>query len=182
MSELLVEFWVPGKAAPKGSLNPGKGDEGRKLRESNERVDTFRSNVREAAWSDMAARGVPGTQHGPVRVTIVALFDPPRRDNLDAPITKAVGDIDKISRAVLDALQDPRRTVGMKREIPNSKLIADDAQVVDLVAFERFGRLHSPGTIIRVDLLRGDMLRKGGQGWTEHADRVADEQLRRWAR
>jgi hypothetical protein len=181
VSELLSEFWVPGKAAPKGSLNPGAGGQDRKLRESNDRVNAFRANVAAAAHKDMAARGVPGTQHGPVRVTIVALFDPPRRGNLDAPITRAVGDIDKVSRAVLDALQDPRRTVGMKREVPNSKLIADDAQVVDLVAFERFGRLHNPGTLVRVELLEPDYLRDGGRGWVEYADRLATEQVRRWA-
>jgi hypothetical protein len=182
MSELLVEFWVPGKAAPKGSLNPGAGRDGRKLRESNDRTTPYRELVRDAAHKDMAARGVASTHRGAVRVTIVALFDPPRRPGSAAPVTTGVGDIDKISRAVLDALQDPRLTEGMKREIPESKLLGNDSQVVDLVAFERWGRLHNAGTIVRVEALPDDYLRRTGEGWIEYADRVADGQMARWVR
>lgn len=180
MSELLVEFWVPGKAAPKGSLQPGTGRAGRKLRESNDRTTPYRELVRDGAHRDMAARGVAGTYHGAVRVQIVALFEPPARHDATAPITTAVGDIDKISRAVLDALQDPRRTVGTKLEIPDSKLIANDSQVVHLDAVECYGPRYGAGTVVRVECLDDEWLRKVGTGWTEYTRHVVDSQITRW--
>jgi len=177
-----VEFWVPGKAAPKGSLQPGSGRAGRKLRESNDRTTPYREMVRDAAHRDMAARGVAGTWHGAVRVQIIALFEPPTQSDAAAPTTRAVGDIDKISRAVLDALQDPRRTEGMKAIIPDSKLINDDAQVVDLIALERYGARYSAGTVVRVERLTDAELRNSGRGWGDYALHVVDEQITRWGR
>lgn len=133
----LAMVVVPGKAIPKGSLvSTGKG----RMREDNERTGPFREAVREAIHADMAARGMTTSYPGAVGVQIIALFEPPSRESARrrGPVTRAVGDSDKIARTVLDALHDPRREPGTKREIPDSALLVDDSQVVDLQVAERY--------------------------------------------
>lgn len=117
---LLVMTWIPGKPKTKGSLAVRNGKTGA-LRES---------VVGSTQWRQLIAKRVGETrQHaatwdGPAGVT--AYFYLPRPD----PAAVRAGDIDKLTRNVLDALED-------------AKIWADDVQCVTLDV-RKLGLARSP--------------------------------------
>lgn len=152
--DLIAEVWVPGKAAPKGSLRAGRNG---RLREDNERTTPFREQVRQRVHEDLAARGHLTAWRGPAAVLIVATFAMPKRENYAAPVTRATGDVDKLSRTVLDALQDNRRAPGTKAELPYTGALGDDAQVIRLETHACYAASpYDVGTLVRVVRLSDD--------------------------
>lgn len=126
MSALLVEAWVPGKARPKGSLKVANRQTGW-MKESNPASKPWRQKMAERL---VTARGAGATCDVPVDVTCRVYY--PRPAGLPLHIIApsestgayAKGDIDKIARNLLDALQDPHGG--------SPAVLADDALVQDL--------------------------------------------------
>ncbi len=101
----------------------------------------WREAVKTAALDAMPGRG---RLDGPVSVDIIATFDRPKsapKLRRTWPVTRRSGDIDKIVRAIFDALTD----AGVWR---------DDSQVVAVTAVKihvgDVGALHIPGARILV--------------------------------
>jgi Holliday junction resolvase RusA-like endonuclease len=111
-------FYVQHRAAPQGSKTLDHGKTGRPfMRESSAGVKPFRTAVRRAAQGP----GGKTAMHffGPVVVSIEFEFLQPKSNKDPYPTAKTIGDIDKLTRAVLDGLVE-------------AKLIEDDALVVGL--------------------------------------------------
>jgi Holliday junction resolvase RusA-like endonuclease len=91
-------------------------------------------------------------RHGPIPapISVCATFTVPRPPSVKRPwpITRSAGDVDKLLRAALDALQQ-------------GGLIADDAQVIHVDAWTCYpdtpgapDRLDRPGALLRIETLR----------------------------
>lgn len=141
----LLRITIAGNPMPKGSMKC-VGQKGRhQLVASNDRTGG-------KAWHDLIANGIAGRidnaplKHQPVGVDLTFYVPRPAghhnaRGELkpsapDFPTTKPTqgrpgGDVDKLARAVLDALTDGR-------------LLPDDAQVVDLTARKRWSDDEHP--------------------------------------
>lgn len=140
----MIELWIAGLPAPQGSKrHVGRGI----MVESNEKtLRPWRSTIAFEAIRALEAFDPLGyPSRGPVRVTLGFSFPHPaghfrtgKNAGLlkpSAPAVKATRpDIDKLVRAVLDAL--------------TGLAFADDGQVVELLAFKAFG--HA-GVAIAVD-------------------------------
>ncbi len=134
----MIEFHVPGAAAPQGSKRPIKLRNGRVvLLESSARVKPYRAVVALAArqaWS-----GPPAA--GEVTLDVAFTFLRPKSHltrsgavRAGAPAAPGRPDLDKLLRAVGDAL--------------TGIVYADDSQVTGLIATKAYGT--SSGTRIRV--------------------------------
>ena len=125
----MIEFRVPGVAAPQGSKKAFRTRGGRiALVESCARVKPYRATVALAAREVLAE----GATHGTVGVSIAFTFVRPKshynaKGVLRAGVATHPGkpDIDKLCRAVLDSL--------------TGIIYADDSQVVSLVATKAYG-------------------------------------------
>lgn len=119
MSEILAEVWVPGRPRPKGSMRcMGKGHH---MEEDNPDSKPWRIMMARALVADRDRRRIQQDARcaypHEVDVSIVAFF--PERG-------PTPGDVDKLARNVLDALQD---------SVSGSPaVLADDAQVVGLLS------------------------------------------------
>lgn len=138
---LVVAFTVRGVAAPQGSKRLlGHGA----LVESSARVQPWRSDVRAAAEDAMRATGATRAD-GPVAVHIFFAFTRPKshpKTRVTWPTGRNLGDIDKLCRAILDA-------------ITSAGVIADDSQVIRLVADKRWTTLDG-GPLTHVAVVRRD--------------------------
>jgi len=139
---LVVAFNVRGTAAPQGSKRLlGHGA----LVESSARVKPWRSDVRTAAEDAMRATGAC-TASGPVAVHIFFAFTRPKshpKTRVTWPTGRSLGDIDKLCRAILDA-------------ITSAGVIADDSQVIRLVAGKRWTTVLDGGPLTHVAVVRRD--------------------------
>lgn len=138
----FLTFIVEGRPVPQGSKSYlGQTKAGKPMfKESSERLPTWRKDVRDAA-RQVASAGHPGAVlwEGPTFVSITFRFHRPKghyrtgknahllRDGMDThPSTGSTGDLDKLVRAVLDAMtsvvyEDDKRVVG----IHTSKVYAE---------------------------------------------------------
>jgi Holliday junction resolvase RusA-like endonuclease len=155
MADWAVELDVPhGLAAPvpQGDLRAGAGG---KLYHSNGRqLRQWRAQVAKGAQE--LRRQAGGVIHGPVGVQVT--FTVPRPASIPLrqrawPQVRSAGDVDKLLRAVLDAL-----TVGNVGK--GIGLLTDDALVCDARAVKVYqdtpgvrDRLPAPGAVVRVWML-----------------------------
>lgn len=111
-------FVVRHRAAPQGSKTLDKGKRGKPfMRESSAGVRPFRTAVRRAAADET---GRPRAQFiGPVAVSISFEFKQTKSNTDLYPTGKNIGDLDKLTRAVLDGLTE-------------AEVIEDDAWVINL--------------------------------------------------
>lgn len=133
----MIEFFVPGSPAPQGSKrHVGHG----RMIESSKALGPWRERVALAAHSH--ADGLMG---GPIRIRLKFVMPRPKSTpKRTTPPAVKRPDIDKISRAILDAI--------------TGVLIADDSQVVDLHATKRIAELdESHGVLIELEQL--DLIR-----------------------
>ncbi|MDO3336388.1 RusA family crossover junction endodeoxyribonuclease [Mycobacteroides abscessus] len=128
-------FFVPGKPAPQGSKrHVGRGI----LVESSKEVGPWRERVALVAHGAMAGRPI---FDGPVSVTLQFVLPRPK----SAPKTRTPAatkrpDLDKLERAILDALTDV--------------CFADDSQVVSLSGYKRIAELgETAGVEVRVEVM-----------------------------
>lgn len=136
-----IEFFVPGTPAPQGSKS-FKGIRGGRgiLVESSKALGPWRERVALAAHSH--ADGLMG---GPIGIRLKFVMPRPKSTpKRTTPPAVKRPDIDKISRAILDAI--------------TGVLIADDSQVVDLHATKRLAEPdESHGVHIELEQL--DLIR-----------------------
>lgn len=118
----MIAVRVYGRPASQGSKRLlGNGA----MVESSKHLPTWRHDVTSAARD--ALGDVPPIE-GPVRVTLTFSFDKPQsapKRKRTWPITRSSGDVDKLARAVLDALT----SAGVWR---------DDSQVIELFVRKSF--------------------------------------------
>jgi crossover junction endodeoxyribonuclease RusA len=146
-----VSVWVAGTPAPQGSKRAlGAGRPGGKIRlvESSKRVAPWREDVRQA-FLDWIPRLQSGEEVGrvafptnmPVVVKIVFVMPRPKATPKTRATPPAVKkpDLDKLERAVLDALK-------------SAGVYADDSQVVALYGYKRLAELGEPtGAMIHIE-------------------------------
>lgn len=133
----MIKFFVPGAPAPQGSKrHVGHG----RMVESSKALGPWRERVALAAHSN--ADGLMG---GPIGIRLKFVMPRPKSTpKRTTPPAVKRPDIDKISRAILDAI--------------TGVLIADDSQVVDLHATKRLAELEeSHGVHIELEQL--DLIR-----------------------
>jgi Holliday junction resolvase RusA-like endonuclease len=119
-------FAVLGRAAPQGSKTLVKDARTARahMREASNNVHPWRTKVRRAA---LGPDGNPLRQfHGPVQVHIEFEFRRAKSNQDDYPTGMNIGDVDKLTRAVLDALTQ-------------SRVIEDDRYVVEVSASKHWG-------------------------------------------
>lgn len=161
--EPTLECWSPLRPIPKGSLDFfGNGG----VRESNPRSEPHKQHVigklQEAVLRHQRRREFP--LNCPVEVAIAFFFVRPAGAHpLDRPSTTSTGDVDKLSRLVLDALTQ-------------SGTITDDSRVVDLRASGWYE--DRAGTKIIVRPARGNDGERLTTAWRE-TPRPAPPQPRR---
>ena len=133
MIEHEIVLTVPGHPAPKGSLKciGGRGGKGHVLIEDNKRTKGWRTDL--ATWARKAQQR--GEKGQPIIVEVTSTLARPKSHYgtgknagtvkpafVDAfPVGHQTGDVDKLARLVLDALQD-------------AGLIPDDCAVVEVVS------------------------------------------------
>lgn len=126
-----------GTPVPKGSMR--HVGNGRMVDQT--KTKPWMKAVRTAANLEAAIKGI-GVIDVPVSVFIEFYFRQPMSDkNRLYPHKRSVGDIDKLSRAVLDALQPTKTEPG---------ILADDSLVVDLMAYKRYSATDYVGAYIAV--------------------------------
>lgn len=148
---MILTFEVYGAPATKGSLKPiGNGRLVEEVKASGPWMTKVRAGALEAAHQC-------GWRHdgGAVLVEIEFVLPRPKTVVRPMPITRSAGDIDKLSRAVLDALTavPPKAPREGRRGKPGKPgVITDDSVVVDLVASKRYpsGPTQFVGTRITV--------------------------------
>ena len=134
----MIHFTVPGIAAPQGSKKAFRTKGGRiALVESSPNVRPYRASVASAAYAAGAK-----VLHGPISITVVFQFVRPKSHYtakggllFSAPRYVGKPDIDKLCRAVLDAL--------------TGIAYADDSQVVALDASKVYGPTSSTEIFIK---------------------------------
>lgn len=138
----VLMFSVEGNPIPKGSMR--HIGNGRMVDQT--KTKPWMKAVRYAAleaWN--GGRDHPlNLTHIDVPVSVVVQFRFPRpasAKNRIYPHKRSVGDIDKLSRAVLDALQPTKTEPGV---------LADDSLVVDLLAFKRYADNEPVGAHIAI--------------------------------
>jgi Holliday junction resolvase RusA-like endonuclease len=138
VAEALV-VTVYGKPVTQGSKTRTKWG----IRDDNaDRLRPWREAVKQAALDVVP---MTGRIEGPVSVQVVFTFDRPKsapKSRPCWPITRSSGDLDKLQRALFDALTD----AGVWR---------DDSQVIDVRARKVHvgddGALHIPGAVVTVE-------------------------------
>jgi crossover junction endodeoxyribonuclease RusA len=138
-TDVVVEFFVPGRPAPQGSKrHVGHGI----MVESSRQLGPWRERVALAAHNATAASELLA---GPITLALDFVLPRPKSTpKRRTPAATKRPDVDKLARAVLDAITDV--------------IIADDAQVIELRATKRLAELaETPGVQIRVrDAAGGD--------------------------
>lgn len=142
-----VAFTVDGLPAPKGSMTAVRG--GHHMIEANPRIRAWRAVVRDNASVALRLyhKGDPPLV-GPVAVRLgFTLHRPPSQTRRTRPWpthqSPGHGDIDKLARGVLDALED-------------AAVFLNDAQVVVLNVVKQYGdsgradALRAPGVVVGV--------------------------------
>jgi len=129
-----LTFTVYGDPIPQGSMKPIRRGGKTVLVSDNPKLDAWRSNVvlrAREAWNAHAGRR--GSLYGPVRLELVFAVRQralaPKgwrtREAWNTPTTQSTGDLDKLTRAVFDA-------------ITISRIYVDDSQVVELSASQHY--------------------------------------------
>ena len=140
---MILTFEVYGVPKPKGSLKPiGNGRLVEEVRATGPWMTKVRAGALEAAHQR-------GWRHdgGGVLVAVEFVFPRPKTVDRPLPTKRSVGDVDKLARAVLDALTvvpaKPARPARPgrpgKRATPGKPgVLTDDSAVVDLRASKRY--------------------------------------------
>lgn len=130
MSGELLKAWVPGRPAPKGSVDVLPNG---RVRQANPRAKAWQAEVARvcrAAITYEPETGRPGKRgalrpgwpiNHPVRVDLEFWFKRPQKPAHAFPATIGTGDLDKLVRLVLDALTA-------------ASVYVDDARVVEINA------------------------------------------------
>lgn len=132
-----LNVWVAGKPRPKGSWRAIKGKHGKVVMlPSNPDAKVWEKRVQDAASAIYHAEGERAPMAGEIFVNARFYISRPKSHYRASgelkpiirelgPITRGTGDVDKLPRAILDALQ-------------KAGVFADDSQVTDLISRKRW--------------------------------------------
>jgi len=112
-----LHITVTGQATTKGSMRAHRRGEKTIVIEDTKNSKAWRSQV---AWTARNEWGAREPMVGPLSVFVAIELEKPKSNRHARPVTRGSGDVDKLARNILDALQDAR-------------VYVDDAQVVNLV-------------------------------------------------
>lgn len=118
--DLPIRFWASGTPVPQGSKSIWQG---RVMDSKKTELDRWRRRVRTVAVMARDKHGLTAPMDGPLKVWAAFYVERPKRPRWPFPATVGTGDVDKLTRALLDALSETRDDRG---------LIQDDARVVQL--------------------------------------------------
>lgn len=118
--EQPIRFWASGTPVPQGSKSIWRG---RVMDSKKTELDRWRRTVRMVALRARTRHGLGAPMDGPLKVWAAFYVQRPKRPRWWFPALMGTGDIDKLTRALLDALSETRDERG---------LIQDDARVVQL--------------------------------------------------
>lgn len=130
---MSVVFTVSGVPAPQGSKIRTRFG----MREASKRVKPWRDVVTTAAASAADDAALLGPLRAPYRLEVWFYIPRPKTTRAKHPVAPTVGDLDKLVRAVGDALTA-------------SGLIADDRHIIHLTASKQWAGHDGPGAVIRV--------------------------------
>ena len=143
----VLRFEVPGTPAPQGSKRHVGGG---RMVESSRDLPAWRSSV---AWAARAAHGSRAAMDGPLAVELSFTFpmpaSRPKRDRVRGQRWRTVKpDLDKLCRAVFDALTD-------------AGVITDDARIVQVAAMKQ-ERTSDAGVTVHVTQLEEKLFTSKG--------------------
>lgn len=147
MSELEVEFFVVCPPIPEGSMCVGRG--GHMYHQNAKDLKTYRKALAKVADTYHKDIFSENNEMG-YEVTIIFYLEKPASVKRPFPTVRGTGDLDKLTRAVLDALT---RTVDKKsKKVTVEGLWADDAQVVRIKATKYYCDKEHPqeSTFVKV--------------------------------
>jgi crossover junction endodeoxyribonuclease RusA len=130
---MSITFHVEGIAAPQGSKTRTRYG----MFESSKRVKPWRELVKAAAMRAGDDAALLGPLQPPYRVEMWFFIAKPRTTRSAHPVAPTVGDLDKLFRAVGDALVQ-------------GGLIEDDRHIIKLTAEKAWAVGEKPGVIVRV--------------------------------
>lgn len=130
---MSVTFHVEGTPAPQGSKTRTRYG----MFESSKRVKPWRDLVKAAAMKAGDDAALLGPLTPPYRVEMWFYIAKPRTSRAKHPVAPTIGDLDKLARAVGDALT-------------SAGLIEDDRHIIKLVAEKAWAVDENPGAIVRV--------------------------------
>lgn len=130
---MSITFHVEGTPAPQGSKVRTRFG----MRESSKRVKPWRDLVHAAAIRAGDDASLLGPLTPPYRVEMWFFISKPRTTRAKHPVAPTIGDLDKLTRAVGDALT-------------SAGLIEDDRHIIKLVAEKAWAVGEKPGVIVRV--------------------------------
>lgn len=133
-----ITFHAEGVPAPQGSKTRTRYG----MFESSKRVKPWRDLVKAAAMRAGDDAALLGPLKPPYRVEMWFFIAKPRTTRAKHPVAPTVGDVDKLARAVNDA-------------IVQAGLIEDDRHIVKLVAEKAWAVGEKPGVIVRVTEIEG---------------------------
>lgn len=129
----VITFHVEGTSAPQGSKTRTRHG----MFESSKRVKPWRELVTQAAVQAGDDAALLGPLTPPYRLDVWFFIQKPKTTRAKHPVAPTIGDLDKLVRAVGDALT-------------KSGLIEDDRHIVKLVAEKAWAVGEKPGAIVRV--------------------------------
>lgn len=130
---MTVSFTVAGTPAPQGSKTRTRYG----MFESSKRVKPWRDLVHAAAVRAGDDACLLGPLTPPYRVEMRFLIAKPRTSRAKHPVAPTIGDLDKLTRAVGDALT-------------SAGLIEDDRHIIALTASKAWAVDENPGVTVRV--------------------------------
>lgn len=133
---MSVTFLVEGVPAPQGSKTRTRYG----MFEASKRVKPWRELVKAAAVRAGDDACLLGPLRPPYRVEMWFFIAKPRTTRASHPVAPVIGDVDKLARAVNDA-------------IVQAGLIEDDRHIVKLVAEKAWAVGEKPGVIVKVSEL-----------------------------
>lgn len=137
-----IRVFVPGKPAPQGSKKAIHHKQSGKIvtMESSKAVRPWRQDIRHMLLAELEASGQTGPLEGAVSVCLNFVMPrPASTPKRRTPPAIKRPDIDKLCRAVLDA-------------IASAGVYRDDSQVIALAAYKRIAQVgETPGVEIRIE-------------------------------
>ena len=130
---MSITFHVEGTPAPQGSKRVFRG----RVVEQSKRVKPWRDLVHAAAIQAGDDAALLGPLEPPYRVEMWFFIAKPRTTRAKHPVAPTVGDLDKLTRAVGDALV-------------SAGLLEDDRHIIKLAAEKAWAVGEKPGVIVRV--------------------------------
>ena len=139
----MFELFVPGEPRPQGSKKAFSRGSHIVLVEANKQLPAWREQMRKAFEMKMLERDTPFI----TAVSVSLTFWLTRPKSVKREYATGTYDLDKLTRAVLDSLQD--------------KVLTNDNLVVDLTARKNYADNHESGVLVTVTPFDNDSITQG---------------------